>query len=98
MYTSIRRYVTSDAAAVTSRVRAEFVPLIAAQPGFIAYQLIDAGQGEMLSVSTFTSSEQAEASNELAQRWVRANTVAYVDGPPIITAGEVVAAQGLSST
>ena len=40
-----------------------------AQPGFVSYQLIDCGGGDLFTLSMFLEPAQAEASRELAQRW-----------------------------
>jgi hypothetical protein len=51
------------------RVDESFADEIAVQPGFVSYQLIDCGGGDLFSLSIFVEPGQAEASRELAQRW-----------------------------
>jgi hypothetical protein len=53
----------------TRRVDESFADDIAAQPGFVTYQLIDCGGGDLFTLSIFLEPGQAEASRELAQRW-----------------------------
>ena len=49
----------------------EFVPKLSEQPGFCAYEMIDCGEGWLVTVSCFNSPEQAEESAELAAEFVR---------------------------
>jgi hypothetical protein len=71
MFASMRRYrLQPDASGeFMRRVDDSFADDIAAQPGFVSYQLIDCGGGDLFSLSIFLEPGQAEASRELAQRW-----------------------------
>jgi hypothetical protein len=93
MYAAIRRYHTDpnsvDEAA--RRVSEEFVDIISDIPGFVAYFALNAGQGEIGSVSVFEDQQSAEESNARAQEWVRQNLGEILPTPPDFAAGEVVA-------
>ena len=71
MFASIRRYclVEGSMDELMHRVDESFVAQLAAQDGFVAYQAIELGGGELITVSVFREPRQAEASRELAQRW-----------------------------
>src|SRR4051795_1064634 len=71
MFASMRRYRLQPGllAEFARRVDESFADQIAAQPGFVAYQLIDCGGGDLFTLSMFAESAQAEASRALAQRW-----------------------------
>jgi len=71
MFASMRRYRLQPGALAefTRRVDESFADDIAAQPGFVSYQLIDCGGGDLFTLSIFLEPAQAEASRELAQRW-----------------------------
>jgi len=71
MFASMRRYRLQPelSAEFTRRVDESFADAIAAQPGFVSYQLIDCGGGDLFTLSIFVEPDQAEASRELAQRW-----------------------------
>jgi hypothetical protein len=90
MYVSIRRYKTDSAAEVARRVNEGFVPLISNVTGFLAYYVIDTGQGVLASVSVFETKQGEEESNSVAAAWVK-ETLSGLLGPVEITAGEVVA-------
>jgi len=55
------------------RIDEDFAERLAAQPGFVAYELIDCGLGEFMTLSVFLALAQAEASRELARRWAEEN-------------------------
>jgi hypothetical protein len=75
MFASMRRYrlQPGDLAEFTRRVDASFADDIAGRPGFVSYQLIDCGGGDLFTLSLFLEPGQAEASRELAQRWTEDN-------------------------
>jgi hypothetical protein len=75
MFASIRRYrlIYGSMDELTHRVDVGFAELLSASPGFVSYEFIDRGDGEIVTVSVFSEMQQAEASRELAQRWTVAN-------------------------
>jgi hypothetical protein len=75
MFASMRRYrlQPDTLAEFTRRVDESFADDIAAQAGFVSYQLIDCGGGDLFTLSIFLEPGQAEASRELAQRWTEDN-------------------------
>jgi hypothetical protein len=89
MYASIRRYKVSSVDEVVRRASEGFVPLISQGPGFMAYYIVDAGEGVVASISLFETQAGAEESNRMAADWVKENIAPLVSGPPEITAGEV---------
>jgi hypothetical protein len=58
---------------LASRVDEGFAEEIRAQPGFMSYEFIDCGDGEIITISLFGEASQAEASRELAERWTAEN-------------------------
>jgi heme-degrading monooxygenase HmoA len=93
MYAAIRRYHTDPDSIeeVARRVNEEFVPMISDMPGFVAYFVLNAGQGEIGSVSIFEDQQSAEESNSRAQEWVEQNLGSLLPTPADFAAGEVVA-------
>jgi hypothetical protein len=92
MYTSIRRYTITEAETVeeiTRRVKEGFVPIISQTPGFVAYYLIEAGDGIVATISMFDDEAGAEESNRRAADWVKQNMAHAVSGTPQVTAGLV---------
>jgi hypothetical protein len=93
MYAAIRRYhMDPDSVEeVARRVNEEFVDILSDMPGFVAYFALNAGQGEIGSVSVFEDQQSAEESNSRAEVWVRQNLSDLLPTPPEFAAGEVVA-------
>jgi hypothetical protein len=54
---------------LASRVDDGFADKISRRPGFVSYEFVDCGDGEIMTVSIFRDAEQADASRDLAQRW-----------------------------
>jgi len=89
MYASIRRYKTDSSSEVARRVNEQFVARIGNVTGFLAYYVIDTGEGVLASISVFKTKEGADESNRVAAAWV-AESLSGMLGLAEITAGEVV--------
>ena len=93
MYVAIRRYQTDPASVdeIMRQVNEGFIPIIKDAEGFLAYYALNAGAGEIATVSIFEDQAGAEESIRMAADWVRQNLAALLPNPPEITAGEVEA-------
>src|SRR5690349_24697296 len=71
MFASMRRYRLQPdlQGEFMRRVDESFADQIAAQSGFVSYELIDCGDGDLFTLSFFLEPAQAELSRELARRW-----------------------------
>jgi heme-degrading monooxygenase HmoA len=71
MFASMRRYRLKYGTLeqLVDRVDDGFAEDVSRQPGFVSYELVDCGDGEIVTVSMFDKVRQAEASRELARRW-----------------------------
>lgn len=88
-----RRYQfdPKDIDEIVRRVETGFVPIISQSPGFCGYAVIDAGDGVLVTVSTFESQQQSERSVQDAREWVQQNLSSMVKGPPEVWAARVTA-------
>lgn len=75
MFASIRRYRLQSGSVedLERRVDEGFAERIAARPGFVSYEFVDCGDGEVMTISVFGEAEEAEASRDLAQGWSEEN-------------------------
>jgi hypothetical protein len=94
MHATIRRYEAIDETRtdeIVKKVDETLVPLLSKLPGFGGYQLIDAGDGVVSSITFFETSEQADESTRVASTWVRDEKLeAAIPHAPTITRGELV--------
>ncbi|MBI1729793.1 hypothetical protein HY229_00715 [Candidatus Acetothermia bacterium] len=91
MYLTVRRYEKIDnPKEVERRVKAGFVPLISKIPGFVAYNLVNAGNGVMLSTSIFQDKAGADESTKRSHEWVKKDLADLKLSPPQVTAGEIL--------
>jgi hypothetical protein len=92
MHAAVRRYEgASDPREMARRVNEGFLPITSEVPGFVAYYLVDAGDGVTFSVSIFEDQSGAEEANRRAADFVQQNLASLLPNPPQTTAGEVVA-------
>jgi hypothetical protein len=75
MFASVRCYFVHRATPheLAERVSNDFADRLSARPGFVAYDFLDCGRGEAISISVFQQPEQARASQTLARRWTEQN-------------------------
>ncbi len=92
MYVAVRRYEgMTDPQRVAEVAQEGFVPIISEMPGFVAYYLVDAGDGVMVSTSVFEHKDAEEQSTFRAGEFVAKDLGHLAPNPPQVTAGEVVA-------
>ena len=95
MHATIRRYEgvdTSRTNEVSGKVKETLVPQLRELPGFAGYYLIEADNGIMSSLGLFETSEQADASTKLVEKWITdENFTSAMPNAPKITTGRVVA-------
>lgn len=89
---SIRKYqVDPDHVQdVLSQVESGFVPILKSMDGFIAYHVIDGGEGVLASTTVFDTEEQVVESDERAYDWAQESIAQYLQGPARVTDGKVV--------
>ena len=91
MYVAVRRFEgVRDSQKVAKVTKEGFVP-ISEMPGFVAYYLVDAGDGVTVSTSVFEHKEAEEQSTFRAGEFVAEHLAPLLPNPPQVTAGEVVA-------
>src|SRR5215210_7508324 len=92
MYTAVRRYEgVTDPKEVARQVEEHFLPIISEMPGFVAYYVVDAGEGVMVSTTVFEHQAAEEESSWRAGQFVAQHLASVLPNAPQITAGEVVA-------
>jgi heme-degrading monooxygenase HmoA len=93
MYAVIRRYNIAPGSAdtIVQRVNEQFLPSVSQAPGFVAYYVVDPGDGTIASVSIFDDRAGADASTRLATEWVRQSVGSAIKTAPVIITGQVVA-------
>lgn len=91
MYAAIRRYniVEGTADQIIDRVNGTFLPRLREMPGFVAYYVLDVGDGTMAAITISEDRTGADESNRMATEWVRQNLAGLVKSAPVILTGEV---------
>ena len=73
MFASVRRYRLKSGSIddLLHLVDTDFAESVQEMDGFIEYQVLECGNGEILTITTFRDRRSAEASIEVAADWVR---------------------------
>jgi hypothetical protein len=95
MYLTIRRYqgVNNEAIRKLTEGRSEsegVVGLVSEMPGFVAYYLVDAGDGQMLAISVYLGEMEAQVSTQTALEWVQQNLSSAIPATPEVIGGDVI--------
>jgi hypothetical protein len=71
MFASVRCYYVHNSTPrdLAERVGQDFADRLSRRPGFVAYDFLDDGDAEAMSISVFREEAQARDSRELARRW-----------------------------
>ena len=94
MYVAVRRYEgVTDAQKVAQVAQEGFVPIISEMPGFVAWYLVDAEDGVMVSTSIFEHKDAEEQSTFRAGAFIGEHLAPLMPNPPQVTAGVVVASK-----
>jgi hypothetical protein len=92
MYAVVRRFEgVTDPQKAVQVAKEGFLPIISEMPGFVAYYLVDAGDGVTASTSVFEHKDAEEQSTFRAGEFVQEHLAPLMPNPPQVTAGEVVA-------
>ena len=92
MHAVIRRYRVrlGTVASAAQHAETSLLPQMNHLPGFVAYYLLDAGDGVIASISVCETRDGADAAAALAANWFRSDWPAFKLIPPEITDGEVL--------
>ena len=94
MYVAIRQYgllTREPIEQVLRGIREGFIPIIKNTRGFVAYYVLDSGNGTITSINIFEHRAGAERSNKLAEDWVGGNLSSALPTSPEVIVGKVFA-------
>lgn len=97
MFASVRRYRLTSGSLheLTRKVEEDFAEQLRAQPGFVSYHFMDCGENKVMTVSVFEHVHEAEASQDLAQRWTNENLTDFRFTRLESFRGEVLVSRGV---
>lgn len=91
MYMAIRKYSITPGTGeeFLQRVQRGFVPIISQMPGFIAYDALQVGNDQVVSISVFDTPVGVVESTPRALQWIQENIAGLIQGIPEVMAGQV---------
>lgn len=90
MFCAIRIYEgCTDPEKLLATVNSELLPAIRDMDGFQSYEVINCGDGQMISYSKFDTEEQAEQANDEVSELVEKSLGNLAPNPPDIMVGEL---------
>ena len=91
MYLAIRNYEdeASDVVEQVARRQDSLVAVMRGIDGFVAYYVVDPGNGGIATVSVFETQAGVEESIRAAAKWVTENVAQWAPNPPTVIQGSV---------
>ena len=73
MFSSVRRYRLRSGSIddLLHLVDSDFAETIQEMDGFVEYQVLECGNGELVTITTFSDRQSAAVSAEMAADWIR---------------------------
>jgi hypothetical protein len=91
MFAAIRTYGVTDVDELSELVKEGFLPIVETVPGFVAYYVVDAGDGVASSITICDDQAGVEESTSRASDWVEENAIEFIASGPAVVTGVVTA-------
>jgi hypothetical protein len=91
MFAAIRTYGVTDIDELSELVRDGFLPIVESVPGFVAYYVMDAGDGLASSITICEDKTGVDESTSRAAEWVEEHALELTESGPAVVTGAVTA-------
>jgi hypothetical protein len=91
MYAAISTYGVTDFDAMSELVKDGFLPIVESVPGFVAFYLVDAGDGLAMSITICDDKGSIDESASRAAEWVQERALDLIESGPAVVTGTVTA-------
>ncbi len=91
MFAAIRTYGVTDIDELSELVKEGFLPIVESVPGFVAYYVVDAGDGLASSITICEDKTGVDESTSRAAEWVEEHALDFIESGPAVVTGAVTA-------
>jgi hypothetical protein len=91
MFAAIRTYGVTDIDELSELVKDGFLPIVESVPGFVAYYVVDAGDGIASSITICEDKTGVEETTSRAAEWVEEHALDFIASGPAVVTGAVTA-------
>jgi hypothetical protein len=91
MYAAISTYGVTDFDEISELVKDGFLPIVESVPGFVAFYLVDAGEGLATSITICDDKSSIDESTSRAAEWVQERALDLIESGPAFVTGAVSA-------
>jgi hypothetical protein len=74
-----------------------FLPIVESVPGFVAYYVVDAGEGMASSITICEDKAGVDESTSRASEWVQEHALDFIESGPAVVTGVVTAETAATS-
>jgi hypothetical protein len=91
MFSVSRTYGVTDIDEFSEVLKEGFLPIVESVPGFVAYYVIDAGEGMATSITICEDRTGVDESTSREAAWVEENALDFIESGPAVVTGGVTA-------
>ena len=91
MFAAIGTYGVTDFDDMSELVKEQFLPIVESVPGFVAFYLVDPGDGLATSITVCEDKGGADEATSRAAEWVQEHALDLIESGPAVVTGAVIA-------
>jgi hypothetical protein len=91
MFAAIRTYGVTDIDDLSGLVKNGFLPIVESVPGFVAYYVVEAGDGVASSITICEDKSGVDESTSREAEWVQEYALDFIESGPAVVTGHVTA-------
>ncbi len=91
MFAAISTYGVTDIDDLSDLVREQYLPIVESVPGFVAFYLVDPGDGLATSITICEDKGGADEATSRAVDWVQERALDLIESGPAVVTGAVTA-------
>jgi hypothetical protein len=97
MFAAIRTYGVTDTDELSELVRSGLLPIVESVPGFVAYYVVDVGDGMASSITICDDRAGVDESTSREAEWVEEHVLDFIESGPAVVTGTVTAETAATS-
>ena len=91
MFAAISTYGVTDIDDLSDLVKEQYLPIVESVPGFVAFYLVDPGDGLATSITICEDKGGVDEATSRAADWVQERALELVESGPAVVTGAVTA-------
>ena len=91
MFAAISTYGVTDIDDLSELVKEQFLPIVESVPGFVAFYVVDPGDGLATTITICDDKAGADEATSRTAEWVQERALGLIESGPAVVTGAVTA-------